>query len=53
MIIGRLIPAGTGAMQNRDLIVNNPNSSSTMDNDSEILPDLDKPVEQKILEQLV
>ena len=53
VIIGRLIPAGTGAMQNRDLVVKNPNIPSTMDNDSEIPPDLDKPVEQKILEQLV
>ncbi len=27
VIIGRLIPAGTGALQNRDLIVTNPNKS--------------------------
>ena len=52
VIIGRLIPAGTGAMQNRDLIVKNSNSPSTMDPESESSPDLDNHVDDKVLEHI-
>jgi DNA-directed RNA polymerase subunit beta' len=53
VIIGRLIPAGTGAMQNRDLVVTNPNSSDMEDIDAENLPALNQSIEESVLEQLV
>jgi DNA-directed RNA polymerase subunit beta' len=51
VIIGRLIPAGTGALQNRDLIVTNPNSLEA-DVDSEAYTREDQVTAEQFSEQL-
>jgi len=37
VIIGRLIPAGTGSLKNRDIIVTNPEESTQVSNKDEVL----------------
>jgi len=42
VIIGRLIPAGTGSLKNRDLIVSNPNDSDSIMGDEDVLEVLEE-----------
>ena len=51
VIIGRLIPAGTGALQNRDLIVTNP-SEQEKDSNAEIDIPADESKQAELSEQL-